>query len=701
MSPDLVAEPVVDGASPSQPEPTEYVQRRGTLARAVTAALVGASLIALSRVDYVAFHLVVEVAVVVVLSTIFSLAWHTQRVTTNGYLMLMGMAALPIALVTMLHALTYRGMPVFPGHTSDLPTQMWLVARYLTAAAFLAAPVFAARRLARPGTALIGGLATAAVLVATIFAGIFPAAFVEGRGLTPFKIASEYVIIVAFAIALYLLWQRRQAFARDVFGLLAGSLVVAIISELLFTTYTDVYGITNLLGHLMYLLGFWLLYLALVEAVIERPHEALFRELAAREATLREAHRLSEGLNRIDAAINSTLDADQILQRVVEEASSVLGSDAALVGLFECDRFRPLYFSGYSGTEFDSITLDRDTGRHIFRSLDSGEPLAVSDTALDPSVSAEFVGATGVRAMIANALTMRHRVIGSLGFHWLHEPHVATSAEVDFVRKATASLALALENARLYAGEHEIAEALQTHMTCSVGDVSGVEVGHVYVPAPGPGRLGGDFFDVFALDGQRLAFLLGDVVGHGLAAATTNATTRSIVRALAYLDPSPEKVLDRTGVALSHLLADDAFVTAAFGVLDTTSGETRIAIAGHPDPIIAGRNDLVPASEMRRTPLGVPFDSTCPPWTFTLQPGETVVLFTDGVIETRAGKEFFGPARLRQVIDEAAPTNDSQGIADAVLSAVRAFAGGDVSDDLAVLAITFEGDDSATFRRGA
>jgi Membrane-associated sensor domain/Stage II sporulation protein E (SpoIIE)/GAF domain len=669
-------------------------QRRGIWITAAVFTAVSIALGILSQVDYVAFHLITEVAVVVVLATMFTLAWRTQKLSSNGYLTFWGMAALPVAVVTVLHALTYRGMPAFPGHTPDMPTQLWLVARYLTVAAFLVAPAFVARRLAHASIALVFFSTATAGLVALVVLGVFPTAFVEGSGLTSFKIASEYGIIAGFAVALGLLWTQRAKLARVVFDLLLWSIITAIVAELLFTTYTDVYGVTNALGHLAYLLSFCLLYLALVDAALRRPYEVLFRELSARELALRESHRFSEGLNEIDRAIHSTLDPEQILERVIARAASIVGADAAVLGLFEGDRFRPRYFSGYSGREFRSLTLNRDIGRQIYRAWELGRPLSIVDTAGDPGVSRELVEATGVRAILVTVLAVRDKPIGGLGFHWLRAPHEASAGEIDFARKLTATLGLALDNAHNFANEHAIAEALQTNMGSAAQDMRGVEVGHIYAPAPGPGRIGGDFYDVFQIDDHRLAFLLGDVVGHGLEAASKNAMVRSTVRALAYVDPEPGTVLSRAGEALTRQLRGSEFVTAVYGLLDLSTGEVTIAVAGHPYPIVPGRPELAPPGTTRGTPLGVPFAAARDSWTswaFSLAAGETLVLFTDGVYEARRGDEFFGEERLREAIEGSARSMRGQDVADQVFAAVRRFTHGDTSDDMAILVITYQG----------
>lgn len=664
---------------------------RGRMVLLAACCGVGLLLAILSRVDYVAFHLVAEIAVTVVLVTMFTLAWHTSRLSTNGYLTLVGMAALPIACVVVLHALTYRGMPLLPGRTADMPTQLWLVSRYLTAAALLAAPAFVGRRLQRPSLALAAFAGAAAAAVTLVFTGAFPAAFVPESGLTSLKIVSEYVIIGLFAAAFVLLWAKRTDLAARVYRLLAGAIVASIIAELLFTTYSDVYGIINMLGHLAYLLSFYLLYLALVEVALRRPYEALYRELAQSEQALREANHYSEGLNEIDAAVHATLDSEEILQRVIAKAAAIAGADAAVLGLYESERFRPRYFAGYTGEEFKSISLDRDIGRHIFRSWETGEPVVIADTTDDYRISREFVAATGARAVLASALTVREHPVGGLGFHWRHGPHVPSDLEIDFLRKVAATLSLALENARSFAVEHQIAEALQADLRLAAEGLPGADVGHLYVPAPGPGRIGGDFYDAFRLDEHRLAFLLGDVAGRGLTTASKNAMARSTVRALAYVDAEPSTVLRRAGETLVHQLASGEFATAVFGVLDTATGEVRLALAGHPVPFVCGRADLVPPEAARTVPLGLPFDLPASSWVFGLEPGETLVLYTDGAYEARRGREFFGEERLRAAVDAAGGKRSAQEVAEAVLQAVSDFAGGEIADDLALLVVTYRG----------
>jgi serine phosphatase RsbU (regulator of sigma subunit) len=150
-------------------------------------------------------------------------------------------------------------------------------------------------------------------------------------------------------------------------------------------------------------------------------------------------------------------------------------------------------------------------------------------------------------------------------------------------------------------------------------------------------------------------------------------------------------VLRRASDALDHQLEDNEFVTAAFGVLDTRTGRARVSLFGHPGPLLAGKEDVVAPEDIRCPPLGVPIAAACPPWELTLETGDTLVLYTDGVLESRAGSEFFGSERLRSAISRAAGSPTAQGVADAALDAVRDFAEGKLSDDIAILALRYLG----------
>ncbi len=256
--------------------------------RAFIGALIVAGLYASSLYSYLFFHSLIELFSVVTAFVIFVIIWHTRRIQDNQYLLLIGIASLSAGSIELVHTLAYKGMGVFSGSTANLATELWIAFRYVFSASFLLAPFFIKRSIGAKKILLVFGTVTVAVLSA-VFSGLFPDCFVDGSGLTPFKIFSEYVITAIFAAGLGLLIQNRKFFDRTVFGLMAGSIVFSVASELAFTTYVSVFGQANMIGHFFLLASMGLIYRAIVITGIVDPSHLLFRDLKRSEAAIRES----------------------------------------------------------------------------------------------------------------------------------------------------------------------------------------------------------------------------------------------------------------------------------------------------------------------------------------------------------------------------------------------------------------------------
>ncbi|MFB3906591.1 MAG: MASE3 domain-containing protein [Acidobacteriota bacterium] len=238
--------------------------------------------------SYLLFHSLAELFSVVVAAGIFVVTWNSRRYFQNGVLLWLGLAYLFVAGMDMLHTLAYKGMGVFPNAGANLPTQLWLCARFLTAGAWLLAPLF----LERPVNArasLAGFCAAFVSLVVWVFyLGSFPTAYAESEGrLTLFKIVSEYVISAALAATGYLLWRKRRYFDPDVLQLLLASIIAGIASEMAFTLYSSPYGTANLFGHYLKIVSCFWIYKAVIETGLTRPYSLLFRDLKRNEQALR------------------------------------------------------------------------------------------------------------------------------------------------------------------------------------------------------------------------------------------------------------------------------------------------------------------------------------------------------------------------------------------------------------------------------
>lgn len=249
-------------------------------------ALVAIGSYAIAQYNYLLFHAGAEVFSVVVMATAFVIGWNSRRHNKNTYVVLLSLTLLPIAAISLLHALSYKGMGVLPGHGSNLPTQLWIASRYLTAAAFLSVPLLMNLKF-RPEWMLAVFSGAAALLIASIFQGYFPDCFIEGEGLTAFKVISEYVISVALAGGVFLLYEHRSSFKQYSFLCLTGALGLLIAGELAFTFYRDIYGFPNFTGHLLGIVSFYLIYLAIVRTGVTSPYDHLSDRLKENERRYR------------------------------------------------------------------------------------------------------------------------------------------------------------------------------------------------------------------------------------------------------------------------------------------------------------------------------------------------------------------------------------------------------------------------------
>jgi PAS domain S-box-containing protein len=251
-------------------------------------AAVVAGLYLSSLYSYLLFHSLVEIVTIAMAFAIFMLAWNTQRYFSNGYLTMLGVGYACIAVIDLLHTLAYKGMGVFPGSGANLPTQLWIAARYLQAFTLLAAPLVMERR-SNPQVLLGGFAAAVATLAALVYSGNFPDCFVEGEGLTPFKIASEYMITTLLCVAMILLYRKRESFDRRVFHLIVASIALTALSEMSFSAYISVYGFANLTGHFAKLAAFYLIYRAILVTGMREPFDLVFRDLRQAQEALSES----------------------------------------------------------------------------------------------------------------------------------------------------------------------------------------------------------------------------------------------------------------------------------------------------------------------------------------------------------------------------------------------------------------------------
>ncbi|MBW1999850.1 MAG: PAS domain-containing protein [Deltaproteobacteria bacterium] len=242
-----------------------------------------------SLYSYLLFHTLAEVFSVVIACAIFMVAWNTKNFLNNSYLLFLGIAYPFIGGFDLVHAMAYKGMGVFRGYGADLPTQLWVIARSMESLTLFLAPFFLGRKIKSPYVFVGYGVATLILLGSVFHWRVFPACYIEGQGLTTFKKVIEYLICLVLLLSACHLWRARRYFHRTVLGLLVASILLTIISELLFTFYVDVYGFFNMAGHYVKVISFYLIYRAVVVTGLTKPFRLMFRELQDKEEGLKES----------------------------------------------------------------------------------------------------------------------------------------------------------------------------------------------------------------------------------------------------------------------------------------------------------------------------------------------------------------------------------------------------------------------------
>ncbi|WP_051183090.1 MASE3 domain-containing protein [Desulfocurvibacter africanus] len=237
------------------------------------------------------FHSLVEFFSIAIGVSIFLILWNTRDHTKSSYFRIVGVAFLSISFVDLLHTLAYKGMGVFIGYDANLPTQLWIVARYIQGVSLLFAPFVVHWRLRFVPTLAVFAALTGGLLL-SVFTGWFPDCYVEGFGQTRFKIVSEYVISLILLASMGAHYVHRDRFPVEVFRYLIAAVFLSIASELAFTTYVSVFGMANALGHFLKIGAFFFIYKAFIATNLQRPFEFLLREQRMREDALREREEL-------------------------------------------------------------------------------------------------------------------------------------------------------------------------------------------------------------------------------------------------------------------------------------------------------------------------------------------------------------------------------------------------------------------------
>jgi serine phosphatase RsbU (regulator of sigma subunit) len=394
---------------------------------------------------------------------------------------------------------------------------------------------------------------------------------------------------------------------------------------------------------------------------------------------------LRRAMNLIDVTVLSSLDAEDILQRVLVEATEALGADWGWIAeregsdwVFRNVHGWPAEMAGLRFGE-DELSLPALVAR-------SGHVLAVSQSDATRREQFELMLKHDIGAFALVPLKSRGDVTGVMGFCW-DEDLAFGDARQELLRKLELSLSLALENARQYANERQLTRQLRGVFFSAPRSVPGFEMGHLYHAASGVVAVGGDFYDVIPLDAGRLGVLIGDVSGHGPEAAELTSLVKSAIRSEALRLPSPQKVMGHANELVVHGAEPHEFVSAFFGLIDGSTGEISYSIAGHPPPVIVRTDGSATLLPNGGSVLGAQGGAEYRTNDARLEVGDMLVMYTDGLVEARSPLgEVFGTERLLHACTSIM-TEPAETVPESLFFSAFSFAEGHLADDIAVVAL--------------
>jgi serine phosphatase RsbU (regulator of sigma subunit) len=386
---------------------------------------------------------------------------------------------------------------------------------------------------------------------------------------------------------------------------------------------------------------------------------------------------LEATLDSVTSAAVELLEADAAVIRVHDERRDQLVPRAPHVADPRLEPLRPLLERGQA--------LEKLPGRRL---LHSGKPL-VLDAAMAQRLGASYEllvpfleqGATAVVVPIATSAEL----LATLTVVSLDPARRLGDEQVETALFVAGQAALAIENARLTQERKDFADTMQRSLLPrGLPEVEGLEVGAVYESSARV-EVGGDVYDFLTLADGKLAVVLGDASGHGIAATADMALMKFAFRSLVRLYPDPAELLAQANEVAFGELAGGSFVTMVCVTVDPATGAVSAASAGHPPIRVVGPESSLSLLAPRGLALGVEAGQRYETVQATLPHGAALCLYTDGLVEARRGGNQYGEERLQDAL-AAGGDLSAQGLAEHVVADARAFAG-EPEDDYAVVVI--------------
>jgi PAS domain S-box-containing protein len=422
----------------------------------------------------------------------------------------------------------------------------------------------------------------------------------------------------------------------------------------------------------------------------------------SRQKRIEEQRARTSFLNEAQALLGSSLDYSTTLENLARLSVPYV-SDWCIVDVVNADGKVERLATAHVDPEKEALAAELRR-RYPNTDLERGseEAIAVGRSTLVGEISDEQLARVaqdedhlaimrdlGFRSAMIVPLRTRDRSIGAITFLSAESNRQFGEEDLALAEDLANRAAIAVDNARLYGERSYIASTLQQAlMPDNLPEIPGVELAARYVAAGEGAEVGGDFYDIYRSSESTWGLAIGDVRGKGPRAAAVTALTRYTLRAASLSETAPSRILATLNEAMLRQRSDDRFCTVAYASIEPSASggvSMRLGVGGHPLPLLVRRDGSVERVGRPGTLIGLVPDPDIIEVTLELSPGESLVLYTDGVSEARSHEDgLFGEERLIELVGDCA-TQDAAFIAERIEQSVRAFRDKGSADDLAVL----------------
>jgi len=421
----------------------------------------------------------------------------------------------------------------------------------------------------------------------------------------------------------------------------------------------------------------------------------------------RKEYNYGEVIDKIGGAITSLMDLGQILKSLTGAFTDDMFINTTSVMLLSPDgaTYQVYLASGENQQDIEELVINRDEPIVGIIEKEKKE-LTKYDVLEDPKFRAvsESCAANfdALHASLMVPLVFQEKVIGLLNLGEKKSGKFYNREDIDLLHTVSNQGAVAIENARLFQENLEkqrmeeelaIARDLQTSMLpAACPNIDGFEIAALSIPAM---EVGGDFYDFVEMSDAKLGFVIGDVTGKSVSGALVMSASRSIFRMLSEEQLTVGEIMTRANLRTKKDIKSGMFVALIYAVLNSKDRSLSLCSAGQTQPVHlsakTGKARLV-ETEGDTFPLGILEDVDYQETRMELEPGDRVILYTDGIVEAmNARKEMFGFERLLEVV-RGAKSLTADSLLKAIIDQVDDFAGDAAQhDDLTAIVLSVEG----------